>query len=86
VRAGLALLAICTWCHFALVIGVCFVLPTHGDWSHKLEATRNAPVLLPLMVLTLVTGWLCRDRRLLLITATVLAGLDGLIWSSRYWL
>lgn len=83
---GQALLALCAWIHFALVVWVCFLLPTHGNWMQKLEAARSATLLLPLMIATLAAGWLCRDRRLTLTTAMVLAGLDGLLWSSRYWL
>lgn len=85
-KAGQALLALCAWVHFALLVWACFLLPTHGDWLHKLESASNTPLLLPLMVTTSVAGWLCREWPPMLLTATTLAGFDLLIWSSRCWL
>lgn len=85
-NAGRVLLALCAWIHFALAIWVCFLLPTHGDWVRKLDVAATTPLLLPLAIVTLTSVWLCRDRRLLVVTATMLATLDGLILSSRYWL
>lgn len=82
--AGRALLALCVWMHFFLVVWVCFLLPTQGNWMHKLEAARSTELLMPLMIATVGAGWWCRERRFMLLTALVLAGIDGLLWASRY--
>lgn len=84
--AGRALLAICAWIHFCLVVWVCFLLPTVGDWWRKLESAATTPLLLPLMVANLTSAWLCREQRPLLGVAAVFALIDGLAWSSRWWL
>ena len=84
-KVGRALLAACAWLHFGLVVWVCFLLPHHGDWMNKLAAADNTPLLLPLMIATLVAGWLCRDQHLLLFTAAILVAGDGLVWSSPWW-
>jgi len=81
VKWSRGLLALCAWLHFALVVWVCFLLPTHGNWMHKIEAASSSPLLLPLMAATLASGWLSRDSRLALLTAVVLATLDALLWA-----